>query len=247
MAGTTLFVSDLHLSGERPDICRLFIDFLGGEARHADALYLLGDIFEYWIGDEAAGWPEYRPVMTALSALTKAGVPVWLMPGNRDFLMGAGLEKATGGKRLPDPTRISLYGTDTLLMHGDSLCTRDTEYMKFRAMVRDPEWQRDFLSRSVEERDAIARTYREISKTNGKLKPMDIMDVTPEAVTKEMKAHGVRRLIHGHTHRPATHTLTLDGQPAKRIVLGDWYEQGSVLRCTKQGCELASLSLSKTL
>ncbi|MEK7734696.1 MAG: UDP-2,3-diacylglucosamine diphosphatase, partial [Pseudomonadota bacterium] len=208
MAGVTLFVSDLHLSGERPDITALFIDFLGREAAQADALYMLGDIFEYWIGDEAVNWPEYRPVIAALSALTRVGVPFYLMHGNRDFLMGAGLEKATGGKLLDDPTHVSLYGTDTLLMHGDSLCTRDTEYMQFRTMVRDPKWQKEFLARSVAERDAIARNYRELSKANGKMKPMDIMDVTPEAVEETLRAQQVRRLIHGHTHRPATHTLT---------------------------------------
>lgn len=246
MAGVTLFVSDLHLSGERPDITALFIDFLGREAAQADALYMLGDIFEYWIGDEAVNWPEYRPVIAALSALTRVGVPLYLMRGNRDFLMGAGLEKATGGKLLGDPTHVSLYGTDTLLMHGDSLCTRDTEYMQFRTMVRDPKWQKEFLAKSVEERDTVARNYRELSKANGKIKPMDIMDVTPQAVEETMRNQKVHRLIHGHTHRPATHKLTIDGQPATRIVLGDWYEQGSVLRCTKQGCELSSLPLPQT-
>jgi len=243
MTGTTLFVSDLHLSGERPDITALFVAFLGREAAQADALYLLGDIFEYWIGDEAVDWPEYRPVTQALHTVTKAGVPVYFMHGNRDFLMGQGLERATGGKLLKDPSRISLYGTDTLLMHGDSLCTRDTEYMQFRTMVRDPKWQRDFLAKSVDERDAIARNYREISKTNGKLKPMDIMDVTPEAVVEALKTHHVHRLIHGHTHRPAIHQLVINDKPAKRIVLGDWYEQGSVLRCSKQGCDLATMPL----
>ncbi len=244
MAGVSLFVSDLHLSGERPDITALFIDFLGREARQADALYMLGDIFEYWIGDEAVHWPEYRPVIAALSALSRQ-VPLYLMHGNRDFLMGAGLEQATGGKLLDDPTRVSLYGTDTLLMHGDSLCTGDSEYMQFRTMVRDPNWQQEFLAKSVAERDAIARNYRELSKANGKMKPMDIMDVTPQAVEETLRAQRVRRLIHGHTHRPATHKLTIDGQPATRIVLGDWYEQGSVLRCTKQGCELATMPLHK--
>lgn len=246
MAGVTLFVSDLHLSGERPDITALFIDFLGREARQADALYMLGDIFEYWIGDEAVHWPEYRPVIAALSTLSRQ-VPLYLMHGNRDFLMGAGLEQATGGKLLDDPTRVSLYGTDTLLMHGDSLCTRDSEYMQFRTMVRDPKWQQEFLAKSVAERDAIARNYRELSKANGNMKPMDIMDVTPQAVEETLRAQRVRRLIHGHTHRPATHKFTIDGQPATRIVLGDWYEQGSVLRCTKQGCELSSMPLPQTL
>ncbi len=229
-ADVTLFISDLHLCAERPAITELFLEFLRTEASHAQALYILGDLFEFWIGDEAAELDEFRPAITGLRALADSGVPVFVMHGNRDFLLGPGFERASGCRLLPDPSRVDLYGTPVLLMHGDSLCTRDTEYMTFREMVRDPVWQRTILAKSLAEREAIARQYREISMANATTKQMEIMDVTPEAVEKIMREHGVRHLIHGHTHRPAEHKLSLDSAIAYRTVLGDWYEQGSVLR-----------------
>jgi UDP-2,3-diacylglucosamine hydrolase len=244
MAGCTLFISDLHLAADRPDIAGLFLKFLATEARTADALYILGDLFEYWIGDEQVDWPEYRPVVAALRAVVDAGVPVSVIVGNRDFLMGADFEAASGCRRLSDVTRIDLYGEPVVIMHGDELCTRDTEYMKFRAVVRNPGWQRAFLEKSVDERRRIAGEYREISQQTTAAKKPEIMDVTPEAVDELLRRHGVHHLIHGHTHRPAQHRFMLDGQPARRTVLGDWYEQGSVLRCRPGGCELIALPLA---
>jgi UDP-2,3-diacylglucosamine hydrolase len=239
---STLFISDLHLSAERPAITALFLEFLRGRARSAEALYILGDLFEYWIGDDVASQPEYRPLIDGLRELTAAGVPVYVMHGNRDFLLGAGFEQATGCTLIPDPSEITLYGEKTLLMHGDSLCTDDVAYLKFRAMVRNPDWVKMFLGKTIAERVAIVRDYREISKAATATKKPEIMDVNPGAVESALRQHGVRHLIHGHTHRPAQHQLLLDGQNLRRTVLGDWYDQGSVLRCDAGGCTLESLA-----
>ena len=165
------------------------------------------------------------------------------MHGNRDFLMGRGFEQATGCRLLADPARIDLYGTPTLLMHGDTMCTDDVEYMHFRKMVRDPAWQQEFLKKSVEERDRIGSEYREISRNSTAAKQPEIMDVNQNAVEAIMREHRVLRLIHGHTHRPREHLFTLDGRPARRMVLGDWYTQGSVLRVDANGWVLEGLPL----
>ena len=241
MAGTTLFISDLHLCDQRPAITRLFLDFLAGEARAADALYILGDLFEFWVGDDATGQDEFRRVIDGLADLTRARVPLHVMYGNRDFLMRQRFEEITGGRLIPDPLRIELYGEPTLLMHGDLLCTADTDYMKFRAMVRDPAWQGDFLAKNLAERNGIFNNYREISKATTTKKPPEIMDVVQSAVEDVMHQHNVRRLIHGHTHRPGEHAFTFDGGPARRMVLGAWYEQGSVLRVDAKGWALSTL------
>jgi len=238
---STLFISDLHLSAERPAITALFLDFLRHRARQAEALYILGDLFEYWIGDDLADQPDVRPLVTALHDLTSSGVPVYVMHGNRDFLLGPGFEQATGCRLLPDPTVIDLYGERVLLMHGDTLCTDDTDYLKFRAMVRNPQWVQQFLGKSVAERIGMVRELREVSKTATSTKKPEIMDVNAAAVESAFQFHGVRHLIHGHTHRPAQHTLSLDGQTVHRTVLGDWYEQGSVLVCDVNGCTLENL------
>jgi len=243
MSDTTLFISDLHLCGARPVITGLFLDFLRQRASQARALYILGDLFEYWIGDEAAEQPEFRPVIGALHALAQSGTSVWVMHGNRDFLMGEAFAKASGCRLLDDPTCIDLYDTPTLLTHGDTLCTDDTEYMAFRAVVRTAKWQKEFLAKSTQERDAIVRSYREISKTSTANKKPEIMDANQQAVEAMMRAHGVHRMIHGHTHRPREHRFDLDGRPAQRMVLGDWYEQGSVLECNARGWKLESLPL----
>ena len=246
MPGTTLFISDLHLCGARPAITGLFLDFLHRRARTSDALYILGDLFEYWIGDEAVEQGEFRSIIRGLRELTASGTPVFVMHGNRDFLMGDGFEKATGGRLLKDPARIDLYGTPTLLMHGDSLCTDDIEYMTFRAKVRSPAWQKEFLGKSVAERDRIVHDFREISKNSTAAKKPEIMDVNQKAVESVMREHHVQRLIHGHTHRPKEHVFNLDGRPARRMVLGDWYEQGSVLSVDARGWMLEGLPLKKT-
>ena len=242
----TLFISDLHLCGARPALTRLFLDFLRQRAPAAQALYILGDLFEYWIGDEAVEQEEFRAIVQGLRELTAGGTPVFVMHGNRDFLMAGGFEKASGCRLLPDPALIDLYGIPTLLMHGDTLCTEDAEYMAFRTQVRSPEWQRDFLRKSVAERNQIVQNFREISRNSTSNKRPEIMDVNQQAVEAVMRQHGVQRLIHGHTHRPQEHIFDFDGRPARRMVLGDWYEQGSVLRVDARGWALEGLSPGKT-
>jgi UDP-2,3-diacylglucosamine hydrolase len=238
---STLFISDLHLAAERPAITALFLEFLRTRAATAEALYVLGDLFEYWIGDDSAAHPDYRPLIDGLRALTAAGVPVFVMHGNRDFLLGTDFERATGCRLLPDPSVIDLYGEPVLLMHGDTLCTDDTAYLKFREMVRNPDWVKMFLGKTLAERVAIVRDYRDISKAATATKKPEIMDVNAGAVAAALRAHRVHHLIHGHTHRPAQHVLTVDGATMRRTVLGDWYDQGSVLVCEPGGCRLESL------
>lgn len=238
---STLFISDLHLSGERPGITRLFIEFLQSRASDAEALYILGDLFEVWLGDDMV-LAEYEPALDAMQQLSQQ-VPLYVMHGNRDFLMRDEFCRRSGATLLKEPATINLYGTPTMLLHGDTLCTDDLPYQQFRRMVRDPGWQEELLSKSPEERLALARKYREISKTETGHKAEAIMDVNPETVAQTLRDHNLLQVIHGHTHRPAIHDFELDGQPARRIVLGDWYDQGCVLVCDKSGCQLERLSL----
>lgn len=240
---TTLFISDLHLDPSRPRVTRLFRDFLAGEARRAEALYVLGDLFEAWIGDDAAG-EEDRETMRALRQLTDSGVPAYFMRGNRDFLVGEEFARQTGMQLLEDPQVVELYGERVLLSHGDVLCIDDTDHMAFRKMVLDPAWQRDFLSRSVAERQAFADRARAESMQQGQNKSLEIMDVNAAEVERVMSGHGVRRLIHGHTHRPDVHPFELEGEAAERIVLGDWFDQGSVLRVDPGDYRLETLPLT---
>ena len=218
---TTLLISDLHLHTGQPDITRGFLDYLERDARHADTLYLLGDIFEAWIGDDYLGDLE-RQVIDALRRLSDAGTQLYFMHGNRDFLVGEDFAAAAGATLLDDPCLATLGRQTVLLMHGDSLCTGDEEYMKFRAMARDPEWQAQILALPIEQRLELAKSLRMQSSDANTQKADAIMDVTPAEVEAIMREHGVSTLIHGHTHRPAVHEFTLDGQPAQRIVLGDW-------------------------
>lgn len=225
-----LFISDLHLDTSRPEIVQLFLHFLQQRATQAEALYILGDFFEAWIGDDAV--PPDHPVIAALKGVSATGVPLYVMRGNRDFLLGEQFEQLTGARLLPDPTVITLGGDPVLLMHGDSLCTDDTTYQQFRAMVHNPQWQQMFLAKPIEERMELARQARQEStaRNTGLMDTQEsIMDVNQGAVEQAMREHGVQRLIHGHTHRPNVHEFTVDGKPATRIVLGDWYDQGSVL------------------
>lgn len=237
---STLFISDLHLSGERENITTLFIDFLDQRASHADALYILGDLFEVWLGDDMI-LPDYMPCINKMKELVDNGTPLYIMHGNRDFLMAEKFSALSGASLLDDPTIIDLYGTPTLLMHGDTLCTDDIEYQKFRDMVRDPQWQKEFLSKTPEERLAMAKKLREVSKEAMSNKTMEIMDVNQLMVEATLVTQKVNQLIHGHTHRPAIHDFTVNNTTMKRIVLGDWYEQGSVLACDESGCELESI------
>ncbi|WP_243041444.1 UDP-2,3-diacylglucosamine diphosphatase [Dyella sedimenti] len=240
----TLFIADLHLDDSRPRITRLFEDFLaGGEARGADALYILGDLVEAWIGDDDDAELPAR-IADATRALREGGVPVYFMVGNRDFLLGEDFARHAGLTLLDDGTVHELYGRPTLLMHGDVLCTDDLAYQAVRRQVRTPEWKAQVLSMPLPARRALAAKAREDSRAHTGSAMESIMDVNAGAVADAMRQAGVTRLIHGHTHRPAIHRFELNGQLAERIVLGDWYEQGSVLRVTPEGVELRGLALS---
>ena len=237
---TTLFISDLHLEPTRPAITALFLDFLKRRARRAEALYILGDLFEAWIGDDDDAEPG-GTVATALRTLTDQGIPTYFLHGNRDFLLGERFAAASGIQLLPESVVIELAGESVLLLHGDILCTDDVEYQAFRAQVRDPVWRAQTLALPLAQRRALAGQLRETSRRATRQKAADITDVNPTAVDWALRAHGVRRLIHGHTHRPAIHDWTLDGQSARRAVLGDWHDQGSVLVCDAAGWRLESL------
>ena len=244
----TLFVADLHLdAAARPQTLALFEDFIAVRARRAQALYILGDLFEAWVGDDdpsAAG----TLVADKLRALTEADVPAYFIRGNRDFLLGADYAARCGMTLLDDPTVINLYGTPTLLLHGDLLCSDDTAYQQFRSQTRDPQWQAQFLAQPLAARLAFAEQARAASQARyGELlasgQSETITDVTPATVRDWFQRYGVIRMIHGHTHRPAIHEWMLDGQPARRAVLGDWYDRGSVLRCDVTGWRLEPLPL----
>jgi len=237
----TLFIADLHLDGARPHIIERFIEFLRLQASGSNALYILGDLYEYWLGDDAPA-AELQPTITALAALTGRGVPVYFIHGNRDFLIGHEFARQSGCRLLPDTAVIDLFGEPTLIMHGDTLCTDDTAYQSFRSKIRHPLTRRILLSLSANMRRGIASRLRGRSREATVGKRPEIMDVNAQAVEDAMTRHSVRRLIHGHTHRPAQHDLIIGNARATRYVLGDWYEQGSVLVCTPAGCELASLT-----
>ena len=238
---STLFVSDLHLEDGRPDSSRLFLEFLAGPAREADALYILGDLFEYWIGDDAIS-PTAAEVARALSALSHCGVPIHFMHGNRDFLLGEHYAEQAGMQLLPEQLVVELHGTPTLLLHGDTLCTDDVEYQAFRRQSRDPAWQAAVLNMSVEERLQMARSAREASSEHMATVSMEIMDVNEEAVLKTFQDAGVQRMIHGHTHRPAFHSHRLpDGAEGERVVLSDWYQGGSYLEVSDSGIKPVEL------
>lgn len=235
----TLFVSDLHLDQKRPHIIAAFCNFLQG-IENTDALYILGDLFEYWIGDDdpAIG---LQPVIESIRQLGLSNVPVYFVHGNRDFLVGKTFEDHTHCKILQDETVVDLYGTPTLVMHGDTLCTDDIAYQKYRAKARNKWVKKAVLLLSVKQRLKIAQRLRDKSIAATQSKPPEIMDVNLHAVKQAMLRHGVKSLIHGHTHRPAIHEFTLDGNACRRIVLGDWYEQGSVLKCTPEDMYLETV------
>jgi UDP-2,3-diacylglucosamine hydrolase len=240
---TTLFISDLHLDGARPDITAQFLDFLDREARRAPALYILGDLFEAWIGDDDPD-PDKRRVLQGLRSVTSAGVKTFLIHGNRDFLIGNRFCRETGVELLNDGTLIDMYGRRVLLMHGDLLCIDDHAYQRLRRIVRNPIVQFVLRRLSLRQRQRLAERMREGSKEH--IASMDIaapqiMDVNQDEVRRTFERYGVDCIIHGHTHRPAVHEMEIGGQKAVRIVLGDWYEQGSVLRWDEKGFELAAL------
>jgi UDP-2,3-diacylglucosamine hydrolase len=239
----TLFIADLHLDPSRPQITDLFEHYLASdEVRHANALYILGDLVEAWIGDDDDAELPAR-IAAATRAVRDAGVPVYFMVGNRDFLLGPAFAARAGLTLLDDGTVHDIHGRRTLLMHGDVLCTDDIAYQAVRRQVRTPEWQAQILAMPLQARRAFAAKAREDSKAHTGNTMESIMDVNADAVAETMRKAGVTRLIHGHTHRPAVHDFQLDGAPAQRIVLGDWYEQGSVLRVDADGVELRGLAV----
>lgn len=233
----TLFISDLHLHESRPQATRAFFHFLYTQAIHAEALYILGDFFDAWIGDDDDS-ELVQDIASGLHKLSELGVAIYFMHGNRDFLLGESYASKAGMTIINDGTVINLYGTPTLLMHGDSLCTDDIEYQQFRTMVRNPQWQEQILAQPLAVRRALATQMREKSQSMNSLKAEDIMDVSPAEVVTQMKAASVTRLIHGHTHRPARHQMIIDGEAAERIVLGDWHDSGWCIKADENSVEL---------
>ncbi|WP_126455971.1 UDP-2,3-diacylglucosamine diphosphatase [Sulfuriflexus mobilis] len=233
----TLFISDLHLDANLPELTRLFERFMAEQAPQAEALYILGDLFEAWVGDDDDR-PETERFISSLRALSDQGVPLYVMHGNRDFLLASGFAARTGCTLISEPSLIDLYGTPTLLLHGDSLCTDDVKHQESRLLLRSQKWQEAFLAHALDKRIQLAQEYRGMSREHLRDKPEAIMDVNAGAVGALMQEYGVRQMIHGHTHRPAIHNFTLGAAPARRIVLGDWGQFGSILSCDKDGCEL---------
>jgi len=234
-----LLISDLHLEEQRPDITRAFLALLDGRARAAESLYILGDFFEAWIGDDAMS-PFQLSICKALRALSDSGTQIFLMHGNRDFMIGQAFCKAAGCTLLKDPSVVPLNGEPVLLMHGDSLCTRDEAYMRMRRYLRNPLTLWVLRHLPLGTRHKLARKLRNESRAQTSMKANDIVDVTPEEIPRIMAQYGVRTLIHGHTHRPAIHKLLVGNDAAKRIVLGDWDHQGWALQVDEQGFQLAA-------
>ena len=238
-----LLISDLHLEEKRPDITRAFLHFLATRARQAEALYILGDFFEVWIGDDGMT-PFQHEIAGALRELSDAGTRIYLMHGNRDFLIGQRFCREAGCTLLSDPHKLQMNGETVLLMHGDSLCTLDVGYMKLRRWLRNPLSLLILRNLPLSTRQKLARKLRNESRAQTRMKASDIVDVTPQEVIKVMAAHGVRTLIHGHTHRPAVHELEVNGQAARRIVLGDWDRQGWALQVDETGFNQAPFELT---
>lgn len=238
---STLFTSDLHLAPERPAQVEQFTRFTRDVAAGADALYVLGDLFEYWLGDDDMDEPFHRGIADALKSVSARGTPVYFMHGNRDVLVGSAFAERCGAAIVQDPTLVELYGTRTLLMHGDTLCTDDLEYQKFRSYAHDPHNQARFLAQPLAARRDQMMNWRKDSETGKQGKTAEIMDVSPAAVESVLREHGYPRLIHGHTHRPGRHVHRVDGRDCERWVLNDWYANGGYLRCDASGCALVTL------
>lgn len=238
-----LLISDLHLEEGRPDITRAFLHFLETRAAQAEALYILGDFFEVWIGDDGMT-PFQHDIALALKALSERGTRIYLMHGNRDFMIGKAFCRKAGCTLLADPHIAQLGGERVLLMHGDSLCTRDEGYMRLRRWLRNPVSLFILHHLSLAKRQKLAQKLRSSSKEETRMKASDIVDVTADEVIGIMQRYRVRTLIHGHTHRPATHSLQIDGQPARRIVLGDWDRKGWALQVDESGLRQAPFDLS---
>ena len=234
----TYFISDIHLTEDRPDITECLLTFLADDAREADALYVLGDLFEYWVGDD-----DITPFNTRVAAAFKAvseTIPVYFIHGNRDFAMRKAYAKRAGFQLLPEQAVVDLYGTPTLIMHGDELCTEDVSYQKFRKKARSWWWPRIMLAMPLWYRRKLKEEIQQKSRESKSTLTMEIMDVTTSEVERQFELHKVSRMIHGHTHRPAVHDLTINNEPAQRVVLGDWYSQGSMLKVSPEGIELTN-------
>ncbi len=238
----TLLISDLHLGSSQPHSMEAFRRFIAETAPKAEALYILGDLFDYWAGDDDLEDAFHAQVIAALRGLARHGTKIYLLRGNRDLLMGEALANACHATLLNDPTLIDLYGTPTLLSHGDMLCTNDGEYQRYRASVHDADFQRQFLAKPLAERKAYIAQLRERSKAEKQSKDSALMDVSEEAVTALLREYGYPRLIHGHTHRPARHVHVADGHACERWVLGDWSEEGSALRVDAISCNVILLT-----
>ncbi len=226
-----LFISDLHLDPSRPAAAARFANFLKSTAQQADALYILGDLFEAWLGDDEDS-PFAQRVISSLRATAEQGTTLRLLHGNRDFLLGPDFAEAAGCELLPETSLLPFADPPTLLLHGDSLCTADRDYQALRREFRDPDWQRDFLAKPLAERRRMAEELRAISASANRMKPEEITDVEPAAVAEVMGRHRAQVLVHGHTHRPAVHQLEVGGAPARRFVLGAW-EEDAPARCLR--------------
>jgi UDP-2,3-diacylglucosamine hydrolase len=237
----TLFISDLHLSADHPHSLAAFQRFIATLAPQAEALYILGDLFEYWAGDDDRHDPIHAQVIDALRGLSAQGIRIFLMHGNRDLLMGAELAQAAGATLLDDPTLLDLYGTPTLLSHGDKLCTDDVEYQRYRAQVHDAAFQKQFLAKPLAARKSYIEQLRRQSSAAKQDKSSEIMDVNDAAVAELLREYHYPRLIHGHTHRPMRHEHTVDGHRCERWVLSDWDHQPTALRCDAQGCRVVGV------
>jgi UDP-2,3-diacylglucosamine hydrolase len=233
----SLFVSDLHLCRARPRTTQIFLRFLQEVAPQAEALYILGDLFEYWVGDDDLAEPHHAEITQALARLAGSGTSVFLLHGNRDFLIGETFARSAGVRLLDEPTLIDLYGVPTLLTHGDTLCGDDSDYLAFRTKVRDPAWQNDFLAQPLAQRKALIEHWRGQSEQEKQHKPAAIMDANPDTIADTLRRYGYPRLIHGHTHRPAKHSHSVDGRVCERWVLPAWCEEGGYLRCDRDGCQ----------
>jgi len=238
---TTFFISDIHISEQYPEIGEQLIDFLENQAQQSDALYILGDLFEYWLGDDDTNH-EYKKIKSTLKLYTDKKIPTYLMHGNRDFLIGETFANETGITILPDPSIIDLYGEKILISHGDIFCTDDIEYQLSRESTRNPNWQKMILGKSLKERKKLAYEARKKSSKHTRQTKKILMDVNQNEINETFKKYGLNQIIHGHTHKPAIHNSMINGELYKRIVLGDWYDQGSVLKWDQSGPELVTLN-----
>ena len=236
------FISDLHLQESRPDITEAFLDFLDDTASKAEKLYILGDLFEAWIGDDDQN--NFISEIQAALLKTNKTTKIFFLHGNRDFLIGTKFASSSGFELLHDPTIEEMFGNNVLLMHGDLLCTEDLDYQAFRKTSRDPKWQDEFLNKSIQERQEIALNLRTISKEATEIKKDEIMDVSTTEVIRIMEESSVNLLIHGHTHRPKSHNIKVNDQPAERIVLGDWDTYGWYIWMDSSSCELKNFPIS---